>query len=157
MDAVRGARPARPARRAPALAGIGLAVLTACGVSGWRDASERLEASVAAARALGYAPPAGPFNDFGVFSAPGSTRATFALAGGGDYFVAAACSGACESLDFDVLGPDGAVVATDTGPGATPRLVLRPPADGGYTLVVRHGRCPEPRCRWVAQVYQRRP
>jgi hypothetical protein len=129
-------------------------VLVGCGGAAWRDAYTRLAQSDSAARAAGYRPLSGPRNTFGLFNRAGSERWRVHLEAHQAYFVAAACTSGCDSLDFEIAEPHGALLARDTTSGSTPRLELTAPEEGDYVVTFSWGRCrSDARCRWVAQVY----
>ena len=131
-------------------------VLAGCGGAAWRDAYTRLAQSDSAARAAGYRPLSGPHNTFGIFDRAGSERWRVHLEAHQPYFIAAACTSGCDSLEFEVAEPHGASLAKDTTAGPTPRLELTAPEEGDYAVTFSWGRCATAaRCRWVAQVYAR--
>jgi hypothetical protein len=128
--------------------------LAGCGGTAWRDAYTRLAQSDSAARAAGFRPLSGPHNTFGLFNRAGSERWRVHLEAHQSYFLAAACTSGCDSLDFEIAEPHGALIARDTTAGPTPRLELAAPEEGDYQVTFTWGACHSPaRCRWVAQVY----
>lgn len=130
------------------------AVLAGCGGAAWRDAYTRLARSDSAARAAGYRPLSGPHNTFGLFNRAGGERWRVHLEAHQPYFIAAACTSGCDSLEFEVAEPHGALLARDTTAGPTPRLEITAPEAGDYAVTFSWGRCrSDARCRWVAQVY----
>lgn len=136
---------------------LALLLVAGCGRAEWREADARLTAAAEAARADGFVPLAGPHNTFGDFASRGEVAWRVHLEAHQPYFIAAACSPGCDTLDFTVAEPHGAELARDTSAGATPRLVLQAPEEGDYRVTFQYGRCAVERCRWVAQVYERRP
>jgi hypothetical protein len=137
---------------------LALAAVAGCGSAAWRDAYTRLARADSTARAAGYRPLSGPRNTFGIFGRAGSERWRVHLEAHQPYFIAAACTTGCDSLDFDVTEPHGTVLAHDTTAGPTPRLELVAPEEGDYAVTFRWGSCHAgARCRWVAQVYARGP
>ena len=130
------------------------ALISGCGRAAWRDAYTRLADADRAARSAGFRPLAGPNSRFGMFSGPGSQRWRVHLEAHHAYFIAAACTIGCDSLDFDVAEPHGTQISQDTTAGPTPRLELLAPEEGDFVVTFRWGGCKSAeRCRWVAQVY----
>lgn len=127
---------------------LGAAVTAACG-GGWREVDERLTAVSAGARAEGYAPLAGPFNDFGAFDASfvKDWRVTLDT---GRYAIGVACVGRC-GVSVQIAGPDGPVAADSAADQGVTRLTVR--AGGVHTVRIA-GQCAAgARCRWASQVY----
>jgi hypothetical protein len=130
-------------------------VATGCGSAQWREADARLNAAAQSARASGYAPLPGPHNTFGDFASAGTITWRTHLEAQRSYFIAAACSSGCDTLDFSLAEPQGRQLAADTTAGPTPRLMFTTPEEGDYHVTFRFGHCAVERCRWVAQVYAR--
>lgn len=123
----------------------------ACGGADWREVDDRLAAASGPARAEGYAPLAGPFNDFGAFTDSGGKdwRVTLDT---GRYAVGAACTEGC-TLTLSISGPDGATLAADSAPADARVARIRVAAGGMHTVRIS-ARCPAgSRCRWASQVY----
>ncbi len=130
-------------------------LLMSCGREQWREADARLNTAAQAAREQGYAPLSGPHNTFGDFASAGSVTWRTHLDAGRRYFIAAACTTGCDTLDFTLDEPAGRRIAADTTQGPTPRPMFVSPEEGDYHVNFRFGRCLAEHCRWVAQVYQR--
>lgn len=128
----------------------------ACGREQWREADSKMNQAAEAARTLGFVPMSGPHNSFGAFATADSVSWRVHLEAHQPYFIAAACTAGCDSLEFAVREPHGAEVARDTTAGPTPRLLFLATEEGDYTVAIHHGRCTEPKCRYVAQIYSRR-
>ena len=126
-----------------------------CGRTQWREADEHLNAAAQAAKAQGYIPLSGPHNTFGDFASAGAVTWRTHLDAGRRYFIAAACTAGCDTLDFTLDEPAGRRIAADTTQGPTPRLMFVSPEEGDYHVNFRFGHCLAEHCRWVAQVYQR--
>lgn len=141
-------------RRAAALL---LLAAVACGRAQWREADEHLNAAAQDARSAGFEPMAGAHNTFGDFSSHGEVPWRVHLEAHQSYFIAAACTSGCDTLDFTVAEPHGAQLAADTSSGPVARLTLDAPEEGDYRFTFRYGHCAVAKCRWVAQVYARRP
>jgi len=129
-----------------------------CGRAEWRAADAALNAAAEEARSQGYQPLAGPYNTFGDFAARGEVGWRVHLEAHQRYFIAAACTPGCDTLDFAVHEPHGSEVARDTSAGASPRLELEAPEEGDFHITFSYGACGDAaqRCRWIAQIYQRR-
>ena len=130
-------------------------LLASCGRAEWHQADERLNFAAQAAREGGFVPMPGPHNAFGTFSDSGSTTWRLHVEPGQPYFLAAACAPSCDRLDFAIADSTGAAALADTSAGPAPRLEFTP-ANGDLSVTVTHGPCHSGRCRWIAQVYQRR-
>lgn len=128
----------------------------ACGRAQWREADAKLYDAALAARGAGFSPLSGRHNTFGTFTAGGMTRWRVHLEAHQPYFIAAACTAGCDSLDFAVSEPHGHAVGADTTSGPTPRLELIAPEEGDYAITFRYTRCTAPQCRWAAQLYTKR-
>ena len=134
-----------------------LLLLTAgCGHAEWREADTRLASAAQAARDLGFVPMSGPNNTFGDFASHGEVAWRVSLDPGRSYFLAAACTTGCATLDFSIADPRGGELARDSSAGTAPRLVFTPPVEGDYRVTFRYGACSAERCRWIAQLYDRR-
>lgn len=132
-----------------------IVLAAACGGAQWREADDRLNRAVAGARAEGFAPLAGPYNNYGTFELAFTQSWTITLDSGVSYLVGAACSDGCEGLDAAIRGHGGEIVARDTTDTPVPLVRLTPPASGTYTVDLV-GKCAAgTRCRWVVQVYGR--
>jgi hypothetical protein len=129
------------------------ALLVSCGRTQWREADARLFAATQAARTQGYVPLSGPHNTFGDFASAGSVAWRTHLDEHTTYFVAAACTEGCDTLDFVIAEPQGHELSADTSAGPAPRLMFTTPEEGDYRVTFRFGHCRTERCRWVAQVY----
>ena len=127
----------------------------ACGRAEWHQADERLNFAAQAAREDGFVPMRGPHNTFATFSDSGTTTWRVQLEPHQAYFITAACAPACGSLDFTIAESDSGATVADTSAGPAPRLVYTPER-GSLVLRFRHGPCASGRCRWIAQVYERR-
>jgi len=126
-----------------------------CGRAEWREADANLNAAAQAARADGFVPMAGPHNTFGDFAGRGAVAWRVHLEAHQPYFLAAACTNGCDTLDFDIREPHGGNFAADTSAGPAPRLLFTAPEEGDYRVTFRYGTCGTDRCRWVAQLYDR--
>lgn len=131
---------------------LALVLATGCAVAcggGWREVDERLMAASAGARAEGYAPLAGPFNDFGAFDAS-FTRDWRVSLDTGRYAIGVACTGDC-GISIQIAGPNGPVTPDSSADQAVTRLTVRA---GGVHTVRLAGQCAAgARCRWASQVY----
>lgn len=138
---------------------VALALLSfaaACGRAEWREADTRLASAAQAAREQGFVPLSGPHNTFGDFASHGEVAWRVSLDSGRSYFLAAACTTGCDTLDFSIADPRGGELARDSSAGNAPRLVFTPPVEGDYRVTFRYGACTAERCRWIAQLYDRR-
>lgn len=133
-----------------------IVAVAACGRAEWREADERLNASVQDARGAGFEPLAGPYNTFGAFREAGTTSWRVHLEAHADYVIAAACTTGCDSLGFELAEPHGTTVATDSAAGPLARADYSATEEGDFTVTFTYGACAVERCRWVAQVYSRR-
>lgn len=132
------------------------ALLLGCGRAEWHEADARLNMAATAAREDGFIPMNGPHNTFGTFHDSGSTTWRVHLEPRQPYFVAAACAPSCGSLDFRIVDSNHDEAFVDSSAGPAPRLVFTP-VEGNLRFTFTYGPCQSSRCRWVAQVYQRRP
>ena len=140
-------------RRAAVMA-LALAA-AACGREQWREADAHLNTAAQDARAAGFQPMSGPHNTFGDFTSDGHVPWRVHLEAHQAYFIAAACTTGCDTLDFAITEPHGELLATDTSSGAVARLLLQAPEEGDYRITFRYGHCSVATCRWVAQVYEK--
>lgn len=130
-----------------------LAFLAACTGDTWRALDAQLQAASAETRRAGFAPPSGPYNDFGSFTDSLVRAWPVALDSGTAYVVGAVCSEHCTALDAAVAAPGGAALVADTTAAPAPFVAFTAPAAGRYTVRLS-GRC-RGTCWWVAQVYAR--
>jgi len=130
-------------------------LLVSCGRAEWHQADARLNLAAMAAREDGFIPMPGPHNTFGTFSSAGSSTWRVHLEPRQEYFLAAACAASCDSLDFQIVDSNHAEVFNDTTAGPAPRLMFMP-IEGNLRITFTHGPCHSGRCRWIAQVYERR-
>jgi hypothetical protein len=126
-----------------------------CGRADWHQADERLNFAADAAREDGFVPMRGPHNSFGTFSDAGSTTWRVHVDPRQPYFLAAACAPACDSLNFSIVDANHHEAFADTSAGPAPRLAFTP-IEGNLRVTITHGPCHTGRCRWIAQVYERR-
>lgn len=132
-----------------------LAAAAGCGGDQWRALDTQLNAAAEPARREGFAPLAGPHNDFGTFADSLLKPWRVTLDSAATYVVGAACLGGCAALDLAVRGPDAALVTADTTTGPEPWLRFTAPRSGSFTVRVT-GRCaPGNTCWWIAQIYGR--
>ena len=132
---------------------LALFAAASCGRAAWREADQRLNDAAQAARAAGFKPLAGPNNTFGIFTAGGESEWRVHLEAHEPYFIGAACTSGCDSIAFVVREPHGTVIGADTSSGPIGRLALTAPEEGEFRILVAHGGCAAPQCRWIAQVY----
>jgi hypothetical protein len=127
---------------------LGAGVAAACG-GGWREVDERLTAASAGVRAEGYAPLAGPFNDFGAFDSSfvKDWRVTLDT---GRYAIGVACVGGC-AMSVQVAGTNGPVIPERSADEGVTRLHVM--AAGVHTVRLAGECAAGARCRWASQVY----
>ena len=90
----------------------------------------------------------------GSLSNGGRSVETIRLQAGAAYLAAGACDADCKDLDLWVRGPDGAVVAQDSGEDDVPVARFSAPATGEYRLEILMATCEAEPCAYGLELYR---